>query len=78
MNTDERLTAIRQIAARVLRVPTLEARNSDSLDFHEIGVWQLRDALAAAYDAGFRAATKPVTDDTEPQPPKDNASDLSS
>ncbi len=76
MNTDERLTAIREIANRVLRVPTLEARNSDSLDFHEIGVWQLRDALAAAYDAGFRAATKPVADDTEPQPPK--VSDLPS
>lgn len=78
MNTDERSAAIRQIASRVLRVPTLEARNSDRLDFHEVGIWQLREALETAYDAGFRAATTPVADDTEQQSPKDNATDLPS
>jgi hypothetical protein len=31
---------------------TLETRNSDSLDFHDIAVWSLRRALLAAYEAG--------------------------
>lgn len=43
---------IRAIAAKHLHVETLEPRNSDSLDFHEVGVVSLRRALEAAYDAG--------------------------
>ena len=31
---------------------TLETRNSDELDFHDIAVWSLKRALMAAYDAG--------------------------
>lgn len=31
---------------------TLETRNSDSLDFHDISVWSLKKALLAAYEAG--------------------------
>jgi hypothetical protein len=41
-----------QIANRHLRIDTLETRNSDSLDFHEVAVWILREALQAAYLAG--------------------------
>jgi hypothetical protein len=41
-----------QIAAQVLKVPTLEYRNSDSLDFHEVSVGQIKLALRAAYEAG--------------------------
>jgi hypothetical protein len=44
------------IAKRELRVPTLDARNSDSLDFHEVGVGSLRRALRLAYRAGNDAA----------------------
>jgi len=33
-------------------VDTLATRNSDRLDFHEVAVWALRDALVAAYHAG--------------------------
>ena len=40
------------IAARVLGIVTRDVRNSDSLDFHDIGVVDLREALEAAYDAG--------------------------
>ena len=40
------------IARRVLRIPTLDARNSDRLDFHEVSVWELLKALRMAYRAG--------------------------
>lgn len=45
------------IARRELGIETLEARNVDGLDFHEVGVWQVRAALEAAFEAG-RAAGK--------------------
>ena len=34
----------------------LETRNSDRLDFHDVAVWAIRDALAEAYEAGRRAS----------------------
>jgi hypothetical protein len=40
------------IARRVMRIPTLEARNSDRLDFHEVSVWEILKALRLAYRAG--------------------------
>jgi hypothetical protein len=46
-----------QIAREHLRLETLATRKSDSLDFHDLAVWQIRDALRAAYDAG-RASAK--------------------
>ena len=49
---------IEDIAKEHLRVPTLETRKSDSLDFHDIAVWQLRAALDAAYQAGIVAAKR--------------------
>ena len=50
MNIIENL--LTQIAQTHLGIQTLEIRNSDSLDFHDVAVWSLRDALAAAYKAG--------------------------
>jgi c-di-GMP-binding flagellar brake protein YcgR len=47
-----------QIAQRVLRIETLESRRRDSLDFHEVSVWELRDALEAAYNAGIEQRRK--------------------
>jgi hypothetical protein len=44
------------IARRELKVPTLDERKSDPLDFHEVGVWSLRRALRSAYQAGRDAA----------------------
>jgi len=41
-----------RIAREVLHVPTLAERHSDSLDFHELGVGQIKLALRAAYEAG--------------------------
>ena len=48
-NLDQILT---QIASQHLGIDTLETRNSDSLDFHDVAVWTLREALQAAYVAG--------------------------
>ena len=50
---DERLAAI---AKEQLRMDTLETRNSDSLDFHDVAVWSVKAALEAAYRAGLAAA----------------------
>lgn len=46
---------IEKIARDILWVETLEERKSDSLDFHELAVWQLKNALSAAYEAGKNA-----------------------
>jgi hypothetical protein len=53
--TDE---VLRQIAASVLEIETLEVRGSDSLDFHEVNVAAVREALAAAYEAGRGSAER--------------------
>jgi hypothetical protein len=49
-------SAVAEIARRHLRLDTLETRNSDALDFHDLAVWSIRDALLAAYAAGAGAA----------------------
>ena len=43
---------LNQIAAEHLYIDTLATRNSDSLDFHEVSVWGLKEALQAAFTAG--------------------------
>ena len=42
------------IAHRYLRISTLETQNSDELDFHEVSIWSLKEALEAAYELGRR------------------------
>ena len=44
--------AIQTIARDLLGIETLEERKRDSLDFHDVSVWQVRTALAAAFEAG--------------------------
>ena len=46
-----------RIALDHLFVETLETRNSDRLDFHEVSVWSIKTALQAAFDAGRQAAS---------------------
>ena len=53
--TARRDALILKIAQRRFFVETLETRNSDSLDFHDVAVRAIRDALAEAYEAGRRA-----------------------
>ena len=50
---DEKSTEqiIQKIAADHLFIDTLETRNADSLDFHEVSVWGIKSALQAAFDA---------------------------
>ena len=47
---------MQQIALDHLFIETLETRNSDRMDFHEVSVWGVKSALVAAYEAGQRAA----------------------
>lgn len=44
-----------ELALRHFGVETLATRNSDSLDFHEVAVWAIHDALEAAWQAGRNA-----------------------
>lgn len=43
------------IAQKHLRIETLETRNSDGLDFYDVAVWSIKDALEAAFEAGRKA-----------------------
>ncbi len=46
------------IAKEHLNIETLETRNSDSLDFHDVSVWGIQAALEAAFAAGKGSAKK--------------------
>jgi hypothetical protein len=48
MNTDELFTAIAR-------------KHLDSLDFHDVALWGVKDALQAAYDAGAASASVRAT-----------------
>ena len=65
-----------QLLARIaldhLFIETLETRNSDSLDFHDVGVWCVKSALMAAYQAGL-AAGQNATAKTADQPTSQQA-----
>lgn len=47
--------ALELIAKDRLDIETLETRSSDDLDFHDVAVWRLKDALRAAYVAGQKS-----------------------
>lgn len=42
-----------EIAQATLGIESLEQQFSDRLDFHDLPVWYLRDALEAAFNAGL-------------------------
>ena len=44
---------IDQIARDQLRIESLQERGMDRLDFHEVHVTSLKEALMQAFDAGF-------------------------
>lgn len=53
MNAKQLERLLNQIAAEHLHIDTLATHNnSDSLDFHEVSVWGLKEALQAAFTAG--------------------------
>lgn len=47
-----------RIARETLGIPTLRTQNSDGLDFHDLPVWTLADALEEAFNAGLMAAQR--------------------
>jgi hypothetical protein len=47
---------INKIAKAVLDIETLKTQSMDSLDFHDLAVWQIKAALEAAYKAGKAAS----------------------
>lgn len=41
---------LEEIACKHLDIPTLETRNSDSLDFYDVSVWGVKSALTETYN----------------------------
>jgi hypothetical protein len=56
--TAQRDALILEIAKRQFFVETLETRQRDSLDFHDVVVWAMRAALEEAVEAERASATK--------------------
>lgn len=54
-------TLLTQIAQQHLGIETLQTRRSDSLDFHDVAAWCVRDALEAAFKAGIEEGRKVAT-----------------
>jgi hypothetical protein len=50
--------AVEAIAQRHLNIETLQVRSNDRLDFYDVPVWSMREALTAAYLAGAAAAAR--------------------
>ena len=53
--TAQRDALLLEIARRQFRIETLETRNWDRLDCHDVAVWAIRTALEEAYEAGCAA-----------------------
>ena len=43
---------LEEIAKEQLFIETLETRMSDSLDFHDVSVWGVKEALKLAFELG--------------------------
>lgn len=57
----EKMTeVIDAIALRELSIPTLESRGMDRLDFYNLGVLSIAEALQEAYRLGFLAGRDSV------------------
>lgn len=50
--------ALTEIAMRHFQIETLETRNSDGLDFHDVAVWSIKEALKEAFELGLETARK--------------------
>ena len=55
-----------EIAQRQFHLETLETRNWDRLDFHDVAVWAIRAALEEAFEAGRRAGAASAPAATQP------------
>ncbi len=55
MDSKARDQQLQTIATDHLFIATLETRNSDRLDFHDVSVWAVKAALQAAFEAGYQS-----------------------
>ncbi len=60
MNAKHLHNLLTLIAQQHLKVETLETRHSDSLDFHDVAVWQIEEALEVAFEAGRQDGMKSI------------------
>lgn len=66
MANEQKNQILASIARQKLCFDTLETRNSDGLDFREVAVWCVREALEAAFEAGAASASnEPKTAESE-------------
>lgn len=57
---DFREAFFKEIARKHLGLETLETRKSDSLDFKEVAVWAVKDALNEVFEEAFQAGRESV------------------
>lgn len=55
--SDEELSAYK-IAQKELGISTLTTQNRDCLDFHDLSVWSIKEALMMAYRRGYDACSE--------------------
>ena len=67
MNTQSQ-TILLKIAKQYLGVETLESRNSDRLDFHDLSVRSIEAALKAAFEAGRTMGQEVLLKTCSPEP----------
>lgn len=65
-HADQRLA----IAREHLFFETLDTRRSDSLDFRDVAVWTVQDALTAAVEAGSACACQALAEEQKAAPRK--------
>ena len=63
--TAQRDAQLLEIAQRQFHLETLETRNRDRLDFHDVAVWAIRAALEEAFEAGRRAGAATAPSETQ-------------
>jgi len=44
---------LEEIARKHLGITTLDERHMDDLDFHDVSIWSIKNALTAAYAVGY-------------------------
>ena len=64
--TAQRDARLLEIAQRQFHLETLETRNWDRLDFHDVAVWAIRAALEEAFEAGRLAGVATAPSETQP------------
>lgn len=51
----QQLASLREQVCKELDIETLDTRKRDSLDFHDIAVWQLEKVIQMAFEAGRKS-----------------------